>query len=461
MLSCPIPGALIPFLHHREDSQHRLSTNTTNSATLLPSLPSSRRASSNQDCRSEQDCANQHQSQCQEQISLQVASLIIRPGAVFVWEEKEAGIKRWTDHVRWSPSRVSGAFLVYSELFSTGTGDSDGHASDPLLKQSFASTTVDGDRMHLIAYYSKSALDSGRLRTPARDENLRTMVVPKGVYPDHRATGGVEDQVSRDCQRPCLLPHSSVGFSESSRPILDSATPLLDTRPPHPATLTKLDQVSDDRPNMSGVSHLHTPRWLPDSRDGNYFKYENQPTCYDSFYSQSLAPSGTESHALLADPSRWNALSTWQTSTGSSTTTPETISYPSVTTTPVSSLLASPNSSSISVLGIWRDEQERDAAEKRAPAPATHSLATHPSMLGSSNHHGYHPYARILDHERTAKDRCTKDQDSRRFSYDPTPKTPLHRMYSLTTLHDKMNDGPPLSSLNTPILSTIEGAEEE
>lgn len=29
-------------------------------------------------------------------------SQIIRPGAVFVWEEKEAGIKRWTDHVRWS-----------------------------------------------------------------------------------------------------------------------------------------------------------------------------------------------------------------------------------------------------------------------------------------------------------------------------------------------------------------------
>jgi len=25
---------------------------------------------------------------------------IIRPGAVFCWGEKEAGIKRWTDHVR-------------------------------------------------------------------------------------------------------------------------------------------------------------------------------------------------------------------------------------------------------------------------------------------------------------------------------------------------------------------------
>jgi hypothetical protein len=26
----------------------------------------------------------------------------VRAGAVFVWEEEEAGIRRWTDHIKWS-----------------------------------------------------------------------------------------------------------------------------------------------------------------------------------------------------------------------------------------------------------------------------------------------------------------------------------------------------------------------
>lgn len=30
-------------------------------------------------------------------------SQVIRPGAVFVWQEAEAGIRRWTDHVRPAP----------------------------------------------------------------------------------------------------------------------------------------------------------------------------------------------------------------------------------------------------------------------------------------------------------------------------------------------------------------------
>ncbi|KAK3831949.1 MAG: gluconate transport inducer 1/Pac2, partial [Linnemannia gamsii] len=41
-------------------------------------------------------------------------SLII-PGSVFVFDEQESGICRWTDGKIWSPSRISGNFLVYRE----------------------------------------------------------------------------------------------------------------------------------------------------------------------------------------------------------------------------------------------------------------------------------------------------------------------------------------------------------
>src|SRR5450755_171381 len=41
---------------------------------------------------------------------------LVRSGCVFIYEENASGIKRWTDGVPWSPSRILGNFLVYREL---------------------------------------------------------------------------------------------------------------------------------------------------------------------------------------------------------------------------------------------------------------------------------------------------------------------------------------------------------
>ncbi|BGP21239.1 cAMP-independent regulatory protein [Rhodotorula toruloides] len=41
---------------------------------------------------------------------------LVISGAVFVFDEEETGIKRWTDGLTWSPSRTLGNFLVYREL---------------------------------------------------------------------------------------------------------------------------------------------------------------------------------------------------------------------------------------------------------------------------------------------------------------------------------------------------------
>ncbi|MCJ1400407.1 hypothetical protein MMC11_003612 [Xylographa trunciseda] len=43
-------------------------------------------------------------------------SQLIKSGSVFIYEENASGIKRWTDGVPWSPSRILGNFLVYREL---------------------------------------------------------------------------------------------------------------------------------------------------------------------------------------------------------------------------------------------------------------------------------------------------------------------------------------------------------
>lgn len=59
---------------------------------------------------------------------------MITSGSVFVFDEDESGIKRWTDGFFWSPSRILGNFLLYRETDKRGAGHrgarSDASASD-------------------------------------------------------------------------------------------------------------------------------------------------------------------------------------------------------------------------------------------------------------------------------------------------------------------------------------------
>lgn len=41
---------------------------------------------------------------------------LVRSGSVFIFNEHTSGIKRWTDGIAWSPSRILGNFLVYRQL---------------------------------------------------------------------------------------------------------------------------------------------------------------------------------------------------------------------------------------------------------------------------------------------------------------------------------------------------------
>ncbi|SPO07594.1 related to cAMP-independent regulatory protein [Cephalotrichum gorgonifer] len=138
----------------------------------------------------------------------------IRSGSVFVWDEREAGMRRWTDGKSWSASRVSGSFLTYREMegkrgggfgssrkggASGKTPDSargsdedhdDGepegyrYKADGLMKQSFSITTSTGQHLHLISYFTKSHSQSNELPQPATDPQLRHLSPAKGLYPE-------------------------------------------------------------------------------------------------------------------------------------------------------------------------------------------------------------------------------------------------------------------------------------
>ncbi|ADM11097.1 gluconate transport-inducing protein [Encephalitozoon intestinalis ATCC 50506] len=62
-------------------------------------------------------------------------------GSIFVYCEEESRIKRWTDDMSWTPSRVQGVFLVYKQLLS----------SSPMMKRTYSATC--GDRsFHIVGY---------------------------------------------------------------------------------------------------------------------------------------------------------------------------------------------------------------------------------------------------------------------------------------------------------------------
>lgn len=137
----------------------------------------------------------------------------IKSGSVFVWDEREAGMRRWTDGKSWSASRVSGSFLTYREMEGKrggshassranktpestrgsdedqGEGGEEGpdgyrYKPDGLMKQSFSITTSAGQHLHLISYYARSHPNAPGLNQPSTDPQLRHIRPQKGLYPE-------------------------------------------------------------------------------------------------------------------------------------------------------------------------------------------------------------------------------------------------------------------------------------
>ncbi|CEP08387.1 hypothetical protein [Parasitella parasitica] len=148
---------------------------------------------------------------------------MIRSGSVFVFDESESGIKRWTDGLVWSPSRILGNFLIYRELDKRVPGDkklsissassndarqrsysadqsvmgvssgmltdrnrerrlvgslSDSYRfrKDGLIKKTM-SIIIHGVAQHLISYYLPSDIIANKLRTPSSVPELASLEI--------------------------------------------------------------------------------------------------------------------------------------------------------------------------------------------------------------------------------------------------------------------------------------------
>lgn len=105
---------------------------------------------------------------------------LIRSGSIFVWDEREAGMRRWTDGHCWSASRVSGCFLTYRELEMRKKNTENAkeaprgnlYKPDGLIKQSFSITTASNRKLHVISYFRKNDVRMGLLQRVSKDPRI-------------------------------------------------------------------------------------------------------------------------------------------------------------------------------------------------------------------------------------------------------------------------------------------------
>lgn len=161
----------------------------------------------------------------------------IRSGSVFVWDEDEGGMRRWTDGRSWSSSRVNGRFLAYREMekepHQPDRLQNEDHSlrfkADGLIKQSFGITATTGRRLHLISYHSLNSTNS--LRIPSSDPALQSICPRKlffprslvndlqnfSVFAREQAEAATSNSRSEPCVRPLLM-----SVCKSSLPSRDS-----------------------------------------------------------------------------------------------------------------------------------------------------------------------------------------------------------------------------------------------
>ncbi|SAM09382.1 hypothetical protein [Absidia glauca] len=213
---------------------------------------------------------------------------LVKSGAVFCFDENESGIKRWTDGLVWSPSRIHGNFLVYRELDDRKNDDeqqqqeqqqddssnnvqlitsgltllskrqrerSSRHSyrfkDNGLIKKSM-SVVVNGVQQHLISYYNKDDVFKNKFQTPSDipelaaleisaelldGQNFRIPFLLGGDDPNRTTTGvGDKKGATTSIERPAKQKKRSASSTRaprrpSSKAICPTTDPIAEESP--------------------------------------------------------------------------------------------------------------------------------------------------------------------------------------------------------------------------------------
>lgn len=222
---------------------------------------------------------------------------IITSGNIFVYEENASGIRRWTDGISWSPSRIMGNFLVYRELRDgQPTGEKKRAAKkrkrtaeEPVVpgevwakceedRQLIGSLSLDaynfkegglakktlsvelrGIRHHIIAYYRIEDVKSGAYSRPSEDELLADIEPRRELVENNLFKFPVEDKEDK--------------INPTSNTIMSPPTP----------SRSHLEMVSSGMPVMMNVAQTtgqmhHSIRPSAPARSTPPLGYQPRPT---------------------------------------------------------------------------------------------------------------------------------------------------------------------------------------
>ncbi|KAH8118105.1 Gti1/Pac2 family-domain-containing protein [Phellopilus nigrolimitatus] len=141
---------------------------------------------------------------------------MIRSGSIFIFSDEESGIKRWTEGLSWSASRIVGNFLIYREVSDRSNArtppegrrvskrranapelspaelaeqklskslvgclnDSHGRFKPNGLIKKTITINVEGSDHHLIAYYNQEDVRLGRLLPLSSRADIMALDIP-------------------------------------------------------------------------------------------------------------------------------------------------------------------------------------------------------------------------------------------------------------------------------------------
>ncbi|KAI8061670.1 Gti1/Pac2 family-domain-containing protein [Gongronella butleri] len=215
---------------------------------------------------------------------------LIESGSVFVFDERESGVKRWTDGIAWSPSRILGNFLVYRELEKKhGDGGKRGSLdhrqrsrsldmnatlsrgaqvterakekrlvgslseayhfrADGLVKKTM-SIVVNGSTQHLISYYHPQDVIDHKLRTPSSVPELASLeIAPDLLIKQNFRIPPFVEPTAQEAARAAASAMASAGASSSPS---SSSSPM-----PSPS-LAMMTATSQQPPRSASMSAMH------------------------------------------------------------------------------------------------------------------------------------------------------------------------------------------------------------
>lgn len=200
---------------------------------------------------------------------------LIVSGNVFVYEEATSGIKRWTDGIPWSPSRILTNFLIYRQLNS------------PFPPGEKKRATKRSQR----AIKPGEPYPASATSTPVTDETRP--FPPESPNPSVKAEGDPEKDINRGLVGSLV---DSYEFKENGL-LKKTMTVTVNTVQHHLVSYYSLEDAKNglrtprDDPNLRDLRIrellLNQPKFkfpnLDDAGDGSYDQLEGQPNSYPAY----------------------------------------------------------------------------------------------------------------------------------------------------------------------------------